>query len=399
MFCTKCGNKNDDNTKFCTNCGAKLEPTQTPPTPPTQQPPVTPQKKNNKPLIIVAIVVGFFLLCVILGIIFAEPKSKDDDSAQKSQTTTVAASSAENTTTTATTTTPATTTTTTTTTTKPKPVAPVYNNGEEIWIKGKVTDVSGKTLSLDDYDGFTWKVNISGIEKVDELKKLVSGKYVKLTGKVTGSLAVDFVDIATGGKTYTKSNFQKSKPAISTEDSYEHNQYYDITETATLENSIGYTIIIHKVLAKQDVSISSSMIAYSNDNSVIGKSEDNIKLTKGESNFFRYVFEADVSNAFFKTTYKTKSASILDGERDSVELVEYNHVEDNLYLTFKQKVDKLGTFSKFKLLFYKNNQIVHTEDGYFNIYAENLTGNGTTDVAELWIYGVDFDNLEYIFEP
>ncbi|RFT36110.1 hypothetical protein CG402_01135, partial [Bifidobacteriaceae bacterium NR020] len=25
MFCTQCGNKNDDNSKFCNTCGALLE--------------------------------------------------------------------------------------------------------------------------------------------------------------------------------------------------------------------------------------------------------------------------------------------------------------------------------------------------------------------------------------
>lgn len=80
-------------------------------------------------------------------------------------------------------------------------------------------------------------------------------------------------------------------------------------------------------------------------------------------------------------------------------MVQYNMSGDDLYVTFEQTGDELGSFAKFKLLFYKGDQIVDTEDGYFSTYAENLNGNGATDVAKIWAYGTDYDRIEYIFEP
>lgn len=184
-----------------------------------------------------------------------------------------------------------------------------------------------------------------------------------------------------------------------TENTYEHNEYYDIVETSSFQNSIGYTIVVNKVLAKKDISISSTLLAYGTDGSVIGKSSDDITLTEGQYNFFRYSFEEDISSANIQPNFQAKKESFMKGERNAVEMVQYNQSGSDLYITFEQTGDELGSFAKFKLLFYKGDQIVDTEDGYFSIYAENLNGNGTTDVAEIWAYGIDYDRIEYIFEP
>ena len=89
----------------------------------------------------------------------------------------------------------------------------------------------------------------------------------------------------------------------------------------------------------------------------------------------------------------------MTGERNTVEMVQYNQTGDDLYITFKQNVDNLDYFAKFKLLFYKDDKIVDTEDGYFSTCVENLNGNGATDEAKIWAYGTDYDRIEYIFEP
>lgn len=54
--------------------------------------------------------------------------------------------------------------------------------------------------------------------------------------------------------------------------------------------------------------------------------------------------------------------------------------------------------AQFKLLFYKEDRIIDTEEGYFMIYAENLNGIDSTDVASVWVYGIDYDRFEYIYE-
>ena len=190
------------------------------------------------------------------------------------------------------------------------------------------------------------------------------------------------------------------KPAENkAENTYEHNEYYDIVETSSFQNSIGTTIVIHKVLAKKNVSVSATLLAYASDGSVIGKSSDDITLTEGKYNFFRYSFDGDVSSAKIQANAQAKNDSFMTGERNAVEMVQYNMSGDDLYVTFEQTGDELGSFAKFKLLFYKGDRIVDTEDGYFNIYAENLNGKGSTDVASIWVYGTDFDRIEYVYEP
>ena len=183
------------------------------------------------------------------------------------------------------------------------------------------------------------------------------------------------------------------------EGTYEHNAYYDIVETASYTDSIGYTHVIHKVLAKDDVRIDASVIAYGKDDSVIGKSTDTITLTKGKYNYFSYSFEKDITNARLDATTKAKADSLLTSERNGVEMVKYDIQEHNLYITLKQVTDELGSFAKFKLLYYKGDKIVGCDDGYFNIYAQNLNGKDSTDVAELLTYGNEFDKVEYIYEP
>ena len=179
---------------------------------------------------------------------------------------------------------------------------------------------------------------------------------------------------------------------------YEHNSYYDIVESASWTDIIGSTHIVHKVKAKQDVSISASILAYSESGSVIGKSSSDIVLTKGQTNYFEYYFDEDVSNAQLKPSFKAKEDSFIVGERNGVELVEYSITDENLYLTLKQNVDDLG-LSKYKILLYNGDQIVGTKEGFYSISAENLDGKGSTDVAEIWTYGTAYDRIEFIYEP
>ncbi len=188
-------------------------------------------------------------------------------------------------------------------------------------------------------------------------------------------------------------------PKEMSESTYEHNEYYDIVETSTFQDAIGYTVVIHKVLAKKDVSISGTLLAYSSDGNVIGKSSDDITLTEGKYNYFRYSFDGDISNADIKPSAKAKEDSFMTGERNAVEMVQYNRSGDDLFITFEQTADEAGSLGKFKLLFYKGDKIVDTVDGYLSIYVENLTGKGSTDVASIWVYNKDFDRIEYIYEP
>ncbi len=118
-------------------------------------------------------------------------------------------------------------------------------------------------------------------------------------------------------------------------DTYESNSYYDVVETGAFKNSIGTTVIVDKVLAKQTGSLEATMIAYAADGTVIGKSSSDIYVTKDKYNYFRYSFDADVSNATFDKTVKTQG-TFAEGDLNAVEMVTYNQSEDDLYITFKQ---------------------------------------------------------------
>ena len=197
---------------------------------------------------------------------------------------------------------------------------------------------------------------------------------------------------------YESSSGEISESEVS-EETYEHNSYYDIVESARWTDIIGSTHIIYKVKAKQNISISSTLIAYSESGSVIGKSSSDIVLTEGQTNYFEYYFDEDVSNAQLKPSAKAQKDSFTVGERNGVELVEYSITNDNLYLTLKQTADKIGAFAKYKILFYNGEQIVDTENGYYSVSAKNLDGKDSTDIAEIWTYGKTYDRIEFIYEP
>lgn len=262
--------------------------------------------------------------------------------------------------------------------------------------------VTVKTTTIENMAG-SWVINYEKVENAVVGEDTITYSKPKETTADTTTAKPKTTTTATTTAEEEKTEAETSAPdkpsAEKTENTYEHNEYYDIVETSSFQNSIGTTIVIHKVLAKKDVSVSATLLAYGADGNVMGKSSDNIVLTAGQNNFFRYSFEGDISSASIQANAQAKKDSFMTGERNGVEMVQYNQTGDDLYITFKQNVDELDYFAKFKLLFYKGDKIVDTEDGYFSTYAENLNGNGATDVAKIWAYGTDYDRIEYIFEP
>ncbi|HRR76828.1 MAG TPA: hypothetical protein P5191_08450 [Ruminococcus sp.] len=182
-------------------------------------------------------------------------------------------------------------------------------------------------------------------------------------------------------------------------ETYEANSHFDVIQRGEFENIIGYTKIIDKVAAKKTGSVTATVIAKSPDGAVIGKSYDTIYLVEGENNNFSYSFEEDVSNAVFDITIKQKDDYMKHGEPDAIEMSDWNISGDHLYITINQMKEDLGAFTEYKILFLKGGQIVDAEEGYLDIHADNLDGVGSTDVIEVWVYGEDFDDIEFIYEP
>lgn len=267
--------------------------------------------------------------------------------------------------------------------------------GYNIWAGEHLNFVSSRNPDVQENDIVTVRVTT-----IENLLGSWIISYEKVDNAVVSESTITYSGPELEEPTAENEDNTANEPvAENTENTYEHNEYYDIIETASYQNSIGNIIVIYEVLAKRDVSVSSTLLAYSPDGNVIGKSSDDITLTEGQYNFFRYSFESDISNASIQANAKAKEDSFMIGERNAVEMVQYNQSGTDLYITFKQVTDEIGIFSKFKLLLYKEDRIVGTEDGYFITYAENLNGKDSTDVAKIWVYGVDYDRVEYFFEP
>lgn len=184
-----------------------------------------------------------------------------------------------------------------------------------------------------------------------------------------------------------------------TENTYEHNNYYDVVETSIIQDNLShYTTVIHKVLAKKDGIASADLIAYGTDGNVIDKDSETIILTEGQYNFFKYIFSNDISDANLHAKGQTEKCSFTPEERNAVEMVSHNQNGKDLYITFKQNIDDIGT-ARYKLLFYKDDKIIDTEDGVFEISSNNMKGKGDTDVVEISVRGIDYDRFEYIYQP
>ena len=236
--------------------------------------------------------------------------------------------------------------------------------------------------------------DVSGASSGDESD--VSGESSEDESDASGASSEDESDTS-GASSGTESSASEGSTTRTVPD-YEHNDYYDVVETATY-TSAGSTVVVHKVKAKQDVSILGTMSAYDEDGEMIGESTDRMILTKDEINYVKYIFSKDISDAELKTQANLEANSLIEGDRSAVEMVSYDYSNDTLNITFKQVTDEVGEFAKFKLLLYKDDEIINTQEGHFSVYAKNLSDKDSTDTVSLWLYNFDFDNVEYVFEP
>lgn len=183
------------------------------------------------------------------------------------------------------------------------------------------------------------------------------------------------------------------------EGAYRDNPYFTVTEEGSYRNSINYTFFVHKVHSKQNVRIDSGMIAYSPDGKVIGKSSATADLTEGEDNYLLYAFDVDVTGATFVNNYNSFKPSSTAGQRDAVEMTDYNISGGYAYVSLRQVSDGMGSFAKYKLLLYHNDSIVGTDDGYYSITAKGLNKKGAVDVLKIRLRDKEVDRIEFIFEP
>ena len=184
-----------------------------------------------------------------------------------------------------------------------------------------------------------------------------------------------------------------------TSKSFKKNDYFEVADICYLEGRYSDSLIIY-VSGKSDALINSSAVMYDASGNVVGKESSTILAVGYRNNYFMY----DVSDGF---DYKTGKIEITatakpvsekyENEFTAVVMEKCNVSDDYLYVTVKQIADKIDTSGKYKFLLYKDDKIVGTDKEY--LYSSKLSGNGTTDVVEIWIYGKnDFDEVEFIYE-
>ena len=281
----------------------------------------------------------------------------------------------------------------------------------------------------EDYSEFTFLTDADSLSFKDALLPtgyvMSASFYAVMQGNPDPVIRYEFVNQDTGAVIYSSDSEEETtevtetteaptteaetetttEAAAAAEDanrSYENNDYYETIQAAAYKNELGQVIVIHKVRAKQNATVTGTFIFNASDGSVIGKSTDEIVLTAGEANYFRYeyTFDRSYSDTSYKASFKAEPTSdILIGSRNAVEAVQYDHSGDTLYVSFHQVEDGLGAFAKFKLLFYNGDELVGDKEGFFNIYASNLTGKDTTDVAAIPVGDLTFDRVEYAFQP
>ena len=276
---------------------------------------------------------------------------------------------------------------------------------------------AGEHLNFVSADNPNVKEKETFVVKIESVKNLLGSwiiAYEKIENAVISDTTVFYdasseesQDETNESEFDTESETENSEQEISTEEEEKDTETekksitdcFEVVDRAQYQNSIGDTILIEKVLAKEDVTVDYTMVVKDADGNVIDKSEDTVNLVKDEYNYFRFSFDNEISDDTQIETKVKQGSDWSVGQKDAVEMVEYNQVDYHLYITFRQTAEQIGSFSRFKLLFYKGDQIVHDEDGSFTVYAENLDGIGSEDVASLSIFDVDYDKIEYIFEP
>ncbi len=198
-----------------------------------------------------------------------------------------------------------------------------------------------------------------------------------------------------------KSTAKKEEPTkTETTKSITAEDCFDDIERAVYQSKyLNHTNIIEKVCGKVDSQVKRTVILKDSTGNVIGKSEDIITLEAGKNNFFAFNFDTEITDDMTMDESTKMQSEWMRGKNDGVELVTFNRNEKNIYLTFRQTVDDLDGLPSFKLLYYKDGQIVGHESGHFSIYSDELCGKDTESVTEIYVGDLDFDDLEYIYEP
>ncbi len=254
------------------------------------------------------------------------------------------------------------------------------------------------TLKLNNSSGaISWKSSDKAVATVSQKGKITAkGEGIAtITASSSGNNYKCTVTVVDSNKT---SDNVDATDALNGIPKLKDNSDFKVVKSYTY-SKYSYTYYVYKVEALKTIDASVKLTISDKKGNILDTAEDSISLSKGKQNFFRLSVEkkfADETNTFVLKS--SSSNPFWDGAEDAVKVVRYNQSGDTLYITVKQTKDDLGEFAQLKMLFFNNGNLVNTEELYYDIYAEELSGKGTESLMEIWIYGVTYTDIEFFFQ-
>ena len=243
-----------------------------------------------------------------------------------------------------------------------------------------------------------WSTSDKKIAGVTKKGKVVAYKEgtATITASVGGSKYSCEVTVVDSNKDVEESIKPSSKGVPTLKDS----DAFTVLGSYTYKDTFwGYQYFVYLVEAKKTTEAEIKLVISDKNGNVLDTCSDKISLTKGKQNYFQIVTDSKYvdSNSKYSMTSKN-SSSYHTGDEDAVKIIKYNKTDDNLYVTVKQTKENLGPYAELKMLFFNGDKLVGSEDCYYSVYAEDLESKGDESIMSIWIYGVDYTNVEFFFE-
>jgi hypothetical protein len=212
-------------------------------------------------------------------------------------------------------------------------------------------------------------------------------------------------------QTVTKTEPSTEKAATTAADpnaepDYNNNDYYDITDTAIFKetyfnSSKCKSFVVHRVDAKKDAFAMGTATAIAADGSELETVDsERIVLTAGEINYFLYCFTNDVTGLELKEKLTIADAEITDEERKAITCEGCTRSGRTMRMALKRKENgQVNSYSRFKILFLKNDKVVDATSGFISVSAGKLQRGETSADVDLTVYACDFDGIKFIYEP
>lgn len=241
-----------------------------------------------------------------------------------------------------------------------------------------------------------WSTSNKHVAGVTKKGKVVAYKEgtATITAAVGSSKYTCEVTVVDNNKTTDDTLKPSSKGVPKLKDSSE----YEVVGSYTYEY-FGYRHFIYLVDAKKTAEIELKLLIKDKKGNVLDTAEDRISLTKGKKNYFDLVFKDEFFDSDNSYTLTSKSVtSYHKGAEDAAKVTNYNKSDNTLYITVKQTNEDLGSFAELKMLFYKGDKLIYSEDCFYDVYAEDLEHKGDEAIMGVSIYGVDYTSIEFYYE-